>query len=377
MSDESHIKLGLRVPKSRSYPVGWKRISSIPPDQPCIVALPGSSTDNSRKANCFAKMVRQIFRDCTFPVYSVEYEYGGRVLRIDREAVLARYGQENPDLPFIKYVKEEDKTYIPQYIHELYAKTIAARLRDKDGNKLPLAQAAQQLNMLIWINHCQGTTAFFLLEQLAKQDMEKLGYTEKHRDYLLKQMHAVDVAPVTPYGITQTTTYKFISLDDNIAMSVQTPQIKYIQKRKNEHKRYIESISSNETEPKANNKPFIMPFCLFQPTRNETVFAVNNLYPTEIQQQEEYDGIEHTFDSYTDEIDDERTKQGDLMNRTLHHIINRLVDHAKKNQKTLTELPDIYQEPQFKALIKQTQNNRYNFITRETALLRTRRNQGK
>ncbi len=105
MTDESHIKLGLRVPKSRNYPVGWKRIESIPPNQPCIIALPGSSTDDSRKANCFAKMVRQIFRDSTFPVYSVEYEYGGRILRIDREAVLARYGQENPNLPFIKKFK--------------------------------------------------------------------------------------------------------------------------------------------------------------------------------------------------------------------------------------------------------------------------------
>lgn len=318
-----------------------------------------------------------MFQDCTFPVYSVEYEYGGRTLRIDREAVLARYGQENHDLPFINHVKEEDKTYIPQYIHELYAQTIAPRLRDENGNKAPIAQASQQLNMLIWVNHCQGTTAFFLLEQLMKQDMQKLGYSPQTGEYLLKQLHAVDVAPVTPYGITKTTTFKFLSLDDEIAMSVQTPQIKYIQKRKREHKRYIEGISGNETERLADNKPFTMQFSLFHPTRNETIFAVNNLYPAEIQQNEEYDGIEHTFDSYTDEVDDMRSKQGNLMNRTLHDIIGWLIEHAKKNQTALTELPDIQKEPRFQSIIHQMQNNRYNFITKETAILRARRHKSK
>ncbi len=134
-TDNSHIKLGQRVAKSAEHPLGWQYVSALPEDKACIVALPGSSADNSRKANGFAKMIQETLEDKSVPVYSVEYGYGDRIFRVDREAILAHYGQEDKAGKFIKYVKEEDKTYIPQYIRELYAAVIAPRLRDDNNNR--------------------------------------------------------------------------------------------------------------------------------------------------------------------------------------------------------------------------------------------------
>jgi len=373
IEDNSHIKLGKRVKKSKAHPLGWEYTDAIPADIACIIALPGSSADNSRKANGFAKMIEEILPKKSLPVYSIEYDYAERKFRIDREALLANYGQEDKTGPFIRYVKDEEKTYIPQYIRELYAQTIAPRLRREDGTRAPIKQAAQRLNMLVFANHCQGSTVSFQLERLMEQDMAELGYPEKTRDYLLKQIHNIDVAPVTPYGITQTTTFKFVSLDDETAMSVRTPQIQHILKRKREHQRFLDGLHGNETELSAGNKPFTMQYSMFCPTGNETVFAVNNMYPTDIQQDPDYDGIEHTFAPYSDKEDDDRTKQGDLLSRTFRTTVKWLAEHAKKNETELTELPNISKETAFSNLLSMANFNRYNFITRETALLKARR----
>lgn len=50
MADNSHIRLGKRVKKSKAHPFGWEYMAQIPPDEPCIVALPGSDADNSKRA---------------------------------------------------------------------------------------------------------------------------------------------------------------------------------------------------------------------------------------------------------------------------------------------------------------------------------------
>ena len=79
MADNSHIRLGKRVKKSKAHPFGWEYMAQIPPDEPCIVALPGSDADNSKKANGFAKMIEEILKDKRMPIYSVEYELAGRI----------------------------------------------------------------------------------------------------------------------------------------------------------------------------------------------------------------------------------------------------------------------------------------------------------
>lgn len=372
MADNSHIRLGKRVKKSKAHPFGWEYMTQIPPDEPCIVALPGSDADNSKKANGFAKMIEEILKDKRMPIYSVEYELASRISVADREAMLNHFGQGTPNSPLLRG-RDEDNGYIPQYIRELYAQTLAPRLRAADGSRLSIAQTAQRLNMITFVNHCQGSTVSFQLERLLVEDLKSLGHSEKVRNYLLKQVHNVDVAPVIPYGITQTTTFKFASFADEKVTSVRTPQSEYILQRKREHERFMAGINGNQAARTAGDRPFTMNFSLFRPTGNETVFAVNNMYPVEVQKDEDFDGIEHTFDSYSDKDDDYRTKQGDQLSQAFHEVVNWLAEHSKKNQETLTELPDIFKEPRFSRIIARAQNNRYDFITKETGIQKARR----
>lgn len=372
MADNSHIRLGKRVRKSKAHPFGWEYMAQIPPDEPCIVALPGSDADNSKKANGFAKMIEEILKDKRMPIYSVEYELASRISVADREAMLNHFGQGSPNSPLLRG-RAEDNGYIPQYIRELYAKTFAPRLHGEDGTRLSIAQTAQRLNMITFVNHCQGSTVSFQLERLLAEDLKSLGHSEKVQNYLLKQVHNVDVAPVIPYGITQTTTFKFASFADEKVTSVRTPQSEYILQRKREHERFMAGINGNQAARTAGHRPFTMNFSLFRPTGNETVFAVNNMYPVEVQKDEDFDGIEHTFDSYSDKDDDYRTKQGDQLSQAFHEVVNWLAEHSKKNQKALTELPDIFKEPRFSRIIARAQNNRYDFITKETGIMKARR----
>ena len=378
--DNSHIKLGQRVAKSKQNKYGWLAMDMINPDEACVIALSGSDSKDSKKANGFAKMVREILKDKKFPVYSVEYDLADRNFRVDREAVLARYGQENPELPFIRCVKEEDKTYIPQFIRELYQKTLAPRLRDEQGNKVSIEKAAQRLNMLVFTNHCMGSTVMLQMEHLMAEDMKKLGYSEKVQDYLFKQIHGINIAPVTPFGAAKSTIYKFMSLADDRATTVYHKALQYFTKRKKEHNNFIERISNKQpmdAEFRKENKPFSMGLSLFRPSANETVFAVNNIYDIEIQKDPELDGIEHSFAPYSDVEDCDRLKDGDQLSQLFRYTLNWLIDNAKKNQKSLTELPHILKEPKFAKYVSYAMNNRYDVVTKEIKLMRTRRMENK
>ncbi len=369
MTDESHIKLGKRVKKSRACPFGWEYMEQIPPDEVCLVALPGSDTDNSKKANSFAKMVKSFLKNKKIPIYSVEYDLAGRISVTDREAMLVYFNQGDPNSPRLRF-RREDYSYIPQYIHELYWQTFAPRLRDDNGNKVSVALAAQRLNMMVFVNHCQGSTVSFQLERLLKQDMKGLGYSDKICDYLLRQVHNVDVAPVIPFGLTKTTTFKFVSFADDKATSVDTPQIRYVRRRRSEHEQFLADIAHHIHEGR---KSFVMNFSLFRPTGNETVFAVNNIYPLEMQKDEDLAGIEHAFDSYSEKNDDNRTRQGDHLSQTFQEVVNWLVEYAVKNSKELTELPDITKELRFSRLVDRAMTNRYDFVTHEATLQKSRR----
>lgn len=383
MTDESHIKLGLRVKKSREHPMGWQYVSTVPPDTACVIALSGSDADNSRKANGFAKMVAEVIKDKTLPIYAVEYDLGGRVSIADRMALLNYCSQGSPNAPELRWRREE-YSYIPQYIKELYEMTLAPRLRDENGARVSVAKAAQRLNMFFFTNHCQGSTVSFQLERLFNEDMERLGWSQNIRNYLLKQIHNVDVAPVIPLGLTKTTTFKFVSLADTKVTEVKTPLTRYALNRKNEHSRFLEGISGNETERRARNRPFMMDFSYFRPKENETIFAVNSFYPLSVIKDKEFDGIEHTFDTVASKEDciertnDDKTseiiyrsKQGDLLSQTFRETLNWLAEHAKKNSQSFAELPDIFKEKRFSRLLAFASAGRYKVITNEISLIKS------
>lgn len=372
MTDKSHARIGRRVKKSKLFPLGWERVNNINADEIAIISLPGSNTDNSKKANGFAKMIEEMLTDKKIPIYSVEYNAENRLAIADRIALLKYYNQDISNNSYQHYHKEDDG-YIPNFIREIYNQTLAPRLRDEKGNKVSIKLASQRLNKLVFINHCQGSTVSFQLERLMARDMKKLGYSKSVQNHLLRQIHNVDIAPVTPIGKTKTTTFKFASLSDDRVTSVHTPQTQYVLDRKKEHDQYLSDISQTATPPNKNLKPFVMNFSLFRPTENETIFAVNNMYPLEIRKQVNFDEIEHTFDSYSDKDDDNRTKQGDQLSLTLRTVINWLVKHAQKNKDDLVELPDMFKEPTLIPLLKRAENNRYDVKSKEVAILRSRK----
>lgn len=372
MTDKSHAKIGRRVKKSKLFPLGWERVNEIDADEIAIISLPGSNTDNSKKANGFAKMIEEMLTDKKIPIYSVEYDTTNRLSIADRIALLKYYNQDTSNNSYQHYHKEDDG-YIPNFIREIYEQTLAPRLRDKNGNKVPIKLASQRLNKLVFVNHCQGSTVSFQLERLMARDMKKLGYSKSVQNYLLRQIHNVDIAPVIPIGKTKTTTFKFASLSDDRVTSVHTPLTQYVLDRKKEHDQYLSDISQTATPPNKNLKPFVMNFSLFRPTENETIFAVNNMYPLEIRKQVNFEEIEHTFDSYSDKDDDNRTKQGDQLSMTLRTVINWLVKHAKKNKDDLVELPDMFKEPTLIPLLKRAENNRHYVKSKEITLLRSRK----
>lgn len=351
--DNSHIKLGQRVKKHKLFPHKWSSESIIPPDIACALILTGSDSTTDKQANSYARDTKELIKDKNFPVYAAAYDKADRDFRQDREAVLARHNQANPRYPYIRKVKEEDKTYVPQYIRELYAATLAPRLRLENGDKAPLALAAQRFNMMPVVTHCQGSTVLFQLEYLLLKDLNNLGYTEAQQNYLCRQIHSINISPVTPIGITKTTAFKFMTLRDETVLSVNTSETAYLTDRQLDDDKPIMNIS------------------LFRPTTNEIIFATDALY---VEDKENpgltSSAVEHSYAAYTDKEDDYRSISGDRMSMTFNLLLNRLVNHAIQNKKELTELPDIFKERPFSFIFKEIMNNRYNFLKTEINRIR-------
>ena len=345
--DNSHIRLGERVKKHKFTPHKWRLTDAISPDIACFIVLTGSDTTTDKQANSYAKDTKFLLKNKNIPVYAVAYEKGDRDLRQDREAVLARHNQANPRYPYIRKVKEEDLTYVPQYIRELYAATLAPRLRVENGSKAPLSLAAQRLNMIHFITHCQGSNVLFQLEYLMKKDLTDLGYSATQQQYLLHQIHSLNISPITPIGITQTTAFKFMTLRDENVLSVNTPQTAYLTERQLD-----------------DDKP-IMDISLFRPTSNEFIFAASHIYYEDKDNPATSLGGEHSFAAYTDKEDEYRSIAGDRLSLTFNLMLNWLADNAIKNQKEFSELPDIFKEKRFSFILKETLKNRYDFMCKE------------
>lgn len=371
MTDISHAHIGHRVKKTEEHPHGWEIVKQIDPDEPCILALAGSGAKDSKSAHGMAKMIDGML-DVTIPIYAAEYDLADRRIRVDREAVLARHGQENDRFPFINEVSEDAKTYVPLYIRDIYKATIAPRLRDEKGLRLNKEKVAQRLNMLMLFTHCHGSTVAFQLEYLMQKDMQRLGYSDKEKDYLTKQLIAVNVAPVTPYGVSKITNIKFGSFADDFVMSVGTKKLAYIYQRKLEHKKYIESIKENNTTTKKKYRPYTMDFCMFRPTARETVFAVNNMYPVEMSQKKGYEQLEHVLATYTEGKEPDQTFAGQKLNDAFFTVVNYMAKHALTNKTSLKELPEITTIKEFKKYITEASKNSYNLVNRELEILRRR-----
>ena len=103
MTDKKKTKIGQRIKKSKEHPLGWKYVDAIPPDMPCILTLSGSNTDNSKKANGFAKMIEEILKNKKIALFSAEYDTTGRKSVTDRLALLNHYNQGDANDPLLHY----------------------------------------------------------------------------------------------------------------------------------------------------------------------------------------------------------------------------------------------------------------------------------
>ena len=374
MTDKSYAKVGQRVKKSKLNPTGWEYTNQIPPDDIAVITFPGSDANNSRKANGFAKAIQNLLKNKKTPIYSVEYGFNGRNAVADRDALLNIYNQGTPE-EIYRYARSEDPTYIPKYIYDIYSSIFAPRLRNEDGSKASIEKIAQRLNKLVFVNHCQGSTVAFQLERLLQADLKKLGYSKSVQSFLLKQVHNIHLAPVTPYGETQTTTYKFLSLTDEKVTSVNHERFEYIRKRKQEHLNFLANIKDHNPS-QIKDKPFVMEFSVIRPTQNETIFAVNNFYPIEHHElyEDTQTDIEHCCDTFYDKEDEYRTKQGDKLSQTFIELFNHLVEHAHKNKDKYTELESIFNTKRFSNIIKSAEQNRHNLYKREIAIMRQNHN---
>lgn len=109
---------------------------------------------------------------------------------------------------------EEEKN--PAYIDSLYNKIIRPRISRLNGKiKTDAATAARNMAQVVMFAHCHGAYSVLKLEELMRQNMQKLGYTKDEILDIQKQITVIAYAPACPLGVSKMNIVSYMSLNDS------------------------------------------------------------------------------------------------------------------------------------------------------------------
>lgn len=115
------------------------------------------------------------------------------------------------------------------YVKEIYETFMAPRIKDENGEKLPVEEAQKRMRLLNFGLHCHGGYVFQELETMAHEDMQRLGYSEEEQKKIMKEVFVLAQSPYCHLEKPETTMVSFSSgHDDQVAHN--TPLVRLLQK---------------------------------------------------------------------------------------------------------------------------------------------------
>ncbi len=281
----STVTIGKRVPKTPENNIGYEIVETIPADEVCVITIGGDGVDTDKKANGYAKIVKnEVLNDIegNVSVYGITYNWDKDDKRsIARNMEFVKHRSEiliNPDKVGLWRSKAGPEELNPQYVDDLYKKIIEPRISNLNGKvKLPLEEAQKRIRKLNIVAHCHGAYVALKLEKKMQQTMEKLGYRSEERKQIQSQLMIIAQAPGCPLGVSNSQFISFKTVYDQDAPHAHNWFNHYIDKRKHEEMlRYGAEENKNEEKIKA-NRWFDFKPCYFAP-RQGNLFMIKQRY---------------------------------------------------------------------------------------------------
>ena len=166
---------GKRVPKTEKNKFGWENVelSDIPTDKPILLCFGGDGTTSNQFANFLAKMSFRLLgvkeEDEYIDTFSVRYS-------ASEHTIVGRMNKKE--------------------IEELAKKVFIPRVTDKNGERLPVKKACENLRDINILIHCYGQDVVNeTITHLANTMQHDLGYQEDEIRTALKQIFVIGYAP--------------------------------------------------------------------------------------------------------------------------------------------------------------------------------------
>ena len=199
---------------------------------PIVVAFPGhgfnydemrSSLDESvlRLANRIRKILEAGSVDKSTikktPFYAISYQIPKDFCEQDARTLLYKKHGRNNIPENIRKGKDgfSEEEQNPAYIESLYDKIIKPRISRLNGKvKTDADTAARNMAQVVIFAHCHGAYTALKLEEVMRENMQKLGYSNEDILQVQKQMTVVAYAPACPLGVSKMNMVSFKSLND-------------------------------------------------------------------------------------------------------------------------------------------------------------------
>lgn len=199
--------LAERVAESADAPYRFNVASPIKPDETLVLVLGGTGacgSDNIRGYNGYAKKVSDFLK--------TRSELKNKNFRVCVAVCNAgHYHDENVarEKKFLQYIAPETyrkfyenkqgielQEFInPAYIQDIFNLAVLPRISASDGKiRLSKAQALRNIRRLNIVTHCHGAYVASCLEEMMRDKMQRLGYSEKEQKEIQKQLMVLNYA---------------------------------------------------------------------------------------------------------------------------------------------------------------------------------------
>lgn len=299
---DNYIGLGCRNLEAEHH---WQEIDSpaiFNSRRKKILILTGDGTETAEETNGMCKAVAQIFAGWKEPpeIYGIYYKNSGScaVHRLHQKADCNQL---------------DDRLYPlgrkpAPYLDGFYQQQILPLVSAQGGKKrLTVEEAAQNLRDLPVVTHCHGSTVLMELEKKLQQSMSDLGYSDKERKYILRQLFSLNIASAMPLDQTETTALHIISQADG--KSVKNWRLGSLS----------HSIQTNTLKN--------IPSALLELSAHEQVMLMRSVYKPEVSEIEGESPDEHLGALYFDfKINPEsRTEESNMAIKFIHQTLQNAV----------------------------------------------------
>lgn len=341
----SFVSIGLRTKKTEDNPHGYVNVGNIPNDEVCVLYLGGDGTKDDKAANGYAKIIENEILDTIetdVPVYSVAYNFAENKQSVSRRLEFIKHRTEVllSDDSLNKTIKQAfEEEYNPQYIDELFEKTILPRISiHKEKGKLTADEACKRIRKLNIVAHCHGGYVAHKLEEKMQQSMLELGYNKEESKLIQSQLLIIAHAPACPLGMSKSQFISFKSIYDGQIPQANNWFNEYVESRKLEERKRFNAEDTKNAEEINKYRWFDLEPCYF-PNKQGNLFLIKQKY--------DWHKDEGPFMINPDEHnnlhynDSNQTNHGRMMAHFAQTILRNGIKNSLEQKETFIPLPPI------------------------------------